>query len=253
MALLQRLPQLNQLATPITVGIALVPILAYTARSYLKWRALGRSGLPHNILGFAIQSVLQLVAKRDTIDESPFSTPAVIARYKPHGEETFLPAPLPARTGSRPTVPGFAAPQRQMTEQGSSAMKEKMSGYLDQVAAANLNALVCKPSRAEGGNGPAVYLADKARAPAFMADLKGEVVHHHLEGSSHMVLSLADAREAVGQGWAQRFSLAGVRTIPWTYVLVYAPRDEEELAVWKKLVIAALRFVTAGGPSINEV
>ncbi|KPM43771.1 hypothetical protein AK830_g2800 [Neonectria ditissima] len=254
MTLFQQFPRLGQLATPATVaGIALMPILAYTVKSYRKWHALGRGGLPHNIFGFAIQSVLQLLAKRDTIDDAPFSAPATVARYKPHGEETFLHAPLLARTGSRPTVPGFAAPQRQITEQATAAIKDKMTRYLDAVAAANPNALVCELSRLEGGNGPGIYLADKAHAPAFMSDLKGEVVHHHLEGSSHMVLSLADAREAVSKGWAQRFPLAGVRAIPWTYVLVYAPRDEGELAVWKGLVVAALRFVTAGGPSINEV
>ncbi|KAH7130979.1 phospholipase/carboxylesterase [Dactylonectria macrodidyma] len=254
MALSQQIPLLNQLATPATVaGIALVPILTYTVKYYLKWRAIPRGGLPNNILGFAIQSALQLVAKRDTIDESPFSDPVVVARYKPHGEETFLAQPLPVRSGSRPTVPGFAAPQRQMTEQATSAMKEKMSNFLHQVAAANSNATVYGPSKLEGGNGPGVFLADKVQTPAFMADLKGEVVHHHLEGSSHMVLSLTDAREAVSKGWAQRFPLGGVRAIPWTYVLIYAPRDDGELAVWKGLVVASLRFVTAGGPGINNV
>jgi hypothetical protein len=34
--------------------------------------------------------------------------------------------------------------------------------------------------------------------------------------------------------------------LPWSYVLVYAPRDDGEYEVWRTLVVAACRFVSGG-------
>jgi hypothetical protein len=34
------------------------------------------------------------------------------------------------------------------------------------------------------------------------------------------------------------------RLLPWGYVIVYAPRDDDEYAVWQRLVVAACRFVS---------
>lgn len=35
--------------------------------------------------------------------------------------------------------------------------------------------------------------------------------------------------------------------LPWSYVMVYAPRDDHEYEVWKNLVVAGCRFVSGGG------
>jgi len=62
-----------------------------------------------------------------------------------------------------------------------------------------------------------------------------------------MTLSLVDAEEAVVKGWAERHPLSGVRKmLPWSYVLVYAPRDDDEYDVWTRLAVAACRFVSGG-------
>lgn len=34
--------------------------------------------------------------------------------------------------------------------------------------------------------------------------------------------------------------------MPWSYTLLYAPRNDEEFEVWTKFVVAACRFVTGG-------
>lgn len=247
--------QFTQALTPATlVGIALVPVLAYTFKSYQKWRSMGRGGLPYNIFGFAIQGIFQLVARWDTIDESPFSNPKIIARFEPYGNDSFLgPESLPTRAGSRPTIPQFAAPQRQVTEQGSEAMIAKMKAYIEETAAANSGTLVAKPSKLEGGFGPALFLADESHAPDYLYRMKGEMVHVHLEGSSHITVSVSDAKEAVRKEWGQRFRLGGMAGIPWTYIIIYAPRNDEEYEIWKRFVAASIKFVTAGGPNVTLV
>jgi hypothetical protein len=44
---------------------------------------------------------------------------------------------------------------------------------------------------------------------------------------------------------AERHPLSGV-LMPWGYVMLYAPRDDDELEVWKRLVVAGCRFVSGG-------
>jgi hypothetical protein len=48
-------------------------------------------------------------------------------------------------------------------------------------------------------------------------------------------------------GRAERHPLSGVgRWLPWSYVMVYAPRDDEEYQIWTRLVVAGCRFVSGG-------
>ncbi|KAJ7105144.1 hypothetical protein C8R46DRAFT_1157034 [Mycena filopes] len=62
-----------------------------------------------------------------------------------------------------------------------------------------------------------------------------EIAHvHPADHSLHVVLSPADSKTAIDLGWAERHPLSGVSRIlplPNNYLLVYAPRDEEELDV----------------------
>ena len=64
-----------------------------------------------------------------------------------------------------------------------------------------------------------------------------------------MTLSLADAKEVIEKGWAQRHGLSG-RLLPWGYVMVYAPRDEEEVEVLGRIFRAGIAFVS-GGREVN--
>lgn len=261
MALANRLASLNThirerpaIALATVAGASLIPILPYAVKSYRQWLSLGPGGVPYNILGWMAQGALQLVAYWDTIDLSPFSRPSITLKYEPHGRSSFLEPgpPLPTRAGPRPTVPGFVAPQRQTTQTGAADLPARMEAHLHAVAGANPSALTMQPSKLEGGHTRALWLADEARCPAFAARLHGELVHVHGEGSSHATLSLADAEEAVRQGWGERHRLSGVAGMPWGYLLLYAPRDDVEFEVWKRLVHAGVQFVCGGGPVIEK-
>lgn len=243
-------------------------LLLYVARvgvdSYRGYLALGRGGLPYNVWGWMIQGAMQLVARHDTISTAPFRSAGERARYGPAGQTLFTAdAGLPAREGPRPTVPGYVAPQRQTTAPASSVTVVAMADYLDGLARANAHALTVRPSALEGVHADALWLADAMPVPAPMAaTTRGEICHvHRSDGSSHMTLSLADADAAVAKGWAERHRLSGaspalpLRNWPWpvSYVLVYAPRSDAELAVWKTLVMASLHFVCAGTADLKDV
>lgn len=106
---------------------------------------------------------------------------------------------LPPRKGNRPTVPPFVAPQRQTDMQGTEDMIARMEGFLHKLAAANPAVLEIRPSGLEGAWHAAVFL--KGAAPEYMGMAKGEIVHVHPEGSSHVTVSLADGEQAVAKGW----------------------------------------------------
>lgn len=248
-------PALHNNARAITafvLGFALsLPTASYALKSYRGFLALGPGGMPYNPLGWAIQGLLQLIAKWDTRSPAPFSKPANQKPYEPHGTTPFLAAsPLPQRGGDRPDVPGYVAPQRQVTQQGTDDTRARMTAFLGQLAARNPDFLVLKPSGLEGIGTPALWLDTKAAGvepPAYLKTIKGELAHVHPEASSHVTVSLVDAEELTRKGWAERHRLSGVAGtgIPLGYVMIYAPRDETEFEVWKGVVRAGLLFVGA--------
>ncbi|CAK7225997.1 hypothetical protein SCUCBS95973_006054 [Sporothrix curviconia] len=92
-----------------------------------------------------------------------------------------------------------------------------------------------------------------ADVPQWLLPTQGEHMHLHADGSAHMVLSLADAAKAVECGWAERLPLPvfddgdgndDTRMGSIQYILVHAPRCASELADWKRLVLASVRFCT---------
>lgn len=238
------------------LGIS-IPTLSYALSSYRGYLALGPGGMPYNVFGWALQGLLQLLAKWDTRDPSPFTRPKNRAPTEPHGSTTYFSTLLPQRAGDRPHVPGYVAPQRQTTQRPAeqAVTRARMTAYLESLVARNQGVLVLRPSGLEGVGTPAVWLDTSPGAgplPAWMRGLKGETAHVHHECSSHVTVSMADAEELVRKGWAERHRLSGVVMLPWSYVMVYAPRDEDEFEVWRAVVRAGLRFVCAGaGREVN--
>lgn len=237
-------------------AIGLVPALRYAAASYAGYLALGKGGMPYNVYGWLLQASLQVLGRWDLTTPAPYRDAAVIARFAPHGRESFLAAPLPERVGAAPEVPGYIAPQRQTSDAAAEEVQARMRAYLDAVVAAHPAVFAMKPSGLEGVGTPAIWLRGPAEGgaaelPSFLQKIKGETVHVHPEGSTHVTLSLADAEDVVVKGWGQRHKLSGVAGyIPWSYVLVYAPRNDEEYEVWQSLVRAGCAFV-AGGREIK--
>jgi hypothetical protein len=75
------------------------------------------------------------------------------------------------------------------------------------------------------------------------------------EGSGHAKLSLADAKEAIEKGWGGRHGLSGKkvgsRMFTPAYLMIYAPRDEEEAKIMGKILRAGVAY-TSGGLEVHK-
>ncbi|KAI2609196.1 hypothetical protein GGR54DRAFT_388268 [Hypoxylon sp. NC1633] len=254
LSLIQQNKTLATTAAAVLAIGATLPLLSRIWADYSAWYALGPNGLPLNVFGYLFQALAgSTVARLDTRVPAPYDLAQVSRspRYGTLSTRSFLPpalTPVPPRAGPRPEVPHFVGPQRQTSQRSHSAALAAQKAFMHALQGANPGLMRVAPSRLEGPLYDALWLADGApRRSETEYMLHGEFVHPHGEGSTHMVLSLVDAAAAIEAGWAERHRMSGVRgLIPWGYVLVYAPRDEAEVHIWKEFVVASARYALGG-------
>lgn len=154
-----------------------------------------------------------------------------------------MPLELPQRAGSRPrTTP--TNPHTQLDQQPADP---RIADELAERVFA-LPGVMEEPSGISVPGARALVLAPGEPAGPREAFLIGrEFAHLHPapDHSAHAMLPLEVAREAVDAGWAEPHPVARMGLIPETAVMLYAPRDDEELAVIESLIGASRRF--AGG------
>ncbi|KAL0260744.1 hypothetical protein SLS55_004434 [Diplodia seriata] len=97
--------------------------------------------------------------------------------------------------------------------------------------------------------------ARKSLPHAAMAS-SGEIGHPHPDLSIHLYVSPADARVLIEKGWGERHRMsvpAGslvTKVIPIfgriadTFLMIYGPRDDEEMAVLQMVLRNSIRFMT---------
>lgn len=233
------------LASAATLGLLLTTALLTVYLDYHNYCSLGSHGLPGNFHGYKTQLQMSKYARKDVTVPAPYNLKDIKREYGPHATVSFLKTPLQDRKGPRPKIPGFVAPQRQVSDVASSELKEKMNLHLDALVKINGKILQRELSRLEGPV-PAVQLQPSLPIPPFLQRTLGEIIHiHPPDGSTHVVLSLEDSKTVIEIGWGQRHRLSGGKMLPWNYTLIYAPRNEEEFAVWKGIVEAAAGYCCA--------
>jgi Family of unknown function (DUF5519) len=150
---------------------------------------------------------------------------------------------LPARLGDRPrTTP--TNPHTQLDQQPSD------SRWVDELASRvfALPGVVEEPSRISVPGARALVLAEaEPTGPpeAFLVDREFAHLHPDPDRSLHAMLPTEIAAEAVTAGWAEPHPVALRGLIPPTAVMLYAPRDESEMAVIEGLVRASHAFARA--------
>jgi hypothetical protein len=82
---------------------------------------------------------------------------------------------------------------------------------------------------------------------AFLIDREFAHLHPRPDHSLHAMLPLDLVDEAVASGWAEPHPVAVRGLIPRCAVMLYAPRDEEELDVIESLVRASHAFARPSG------
>jgi Family of unknown function (DUF5519) len=102
-----------------------------------------------------------------------------------------------------------------------------------------------KQSRMASPEVRALYLPDRAAGGPPDAFIDGhEFCHLHPlpEGAAHLTLPDPLRDQVVELGWAEVHPAAQAGVMPETLVMVYAPRDTEELKTVMTLVWASCRF-----------
>jgi Family of unknown function (DUF5519) len=154
-----------------------------------------------------------------------------------------VPLDLPQRVGSRPRTTS-TNPHTQLDQQPADPR------FAEELArrAFALPGVVEEPSGISVPGARALVLAtgEPAGPPeAFLIGREFAHLHPAPDHSAHAMLPPAVVREAVDAGWAELHPVARMGLIPETAVMLYAPRDDDELAVVDTLIRASRQF--AGG------
>lgn len=99
-----------------------------------------------------------------------------------------------------------------------------------------------RPSKTEGGTGSAIYVKPDVKTINPVAHkIFYEVAHvHPAENSLHVYVSPPDAKLVIQRGWGQRFPVTWIAPPSW--IMVYAPRNEDEVEIVREIVRAAVCF-----------
>ncbi|KAI1456676.1 hypothetical protein F4805DRAFT_216274 [Annulohypoxylon moriforme] len=234
-------------------------LLADLIEDYNEWYELGPNGIPLNFFGYLAQKLATPLGRSDGRESvGPYDLAKLSKLYGPIvltpflGTEGGREKDLPRRKGERPTVPPYVGPHRQTTQKADAAIRGKQEAFLHALTAANPTLFQVKPSSLEGPHFNAIWILDSVPQRDEIRHLSGEFAHPHGEGSTHLVLSLVDAATAIESGWAERHRMSGVgNLIPWGFVMIYAPRDDEELEVWKEFIVASARYALGGETEVE--
>jgi hypothetical protein len=154
--------------------------------------------------------------------------------------------PLPTRSGPRPrTTP--TNPHMQLDQQPDDIrIRDELARRLFLLAGVEE-----RPSAISVPGARALWLADSdAGGPpeAFLVGREFAHLHPGPDYSLHAMLPLGLAKEATEAGWAELHPVARLGLIPETAVMIYAPRDKDELEVVERLVRASYDFAYGSPP-----
>ncbi|KAF2182258.1 hypothetical protein K469DRAFT_587152 [Zopfia rhizophila CBS 207.26] len=214
----------------------LIPVIAflYLYRDYQSFLSLGPGGTPSTPLGYAKIKILSIVSLRNPCRPLP-----VPPHFRP--QNGYL-SSLPRREGERPVVRGIA-PQRQQTQKSPAGVYEILVEKLRELARDPENKLVERTSCFEKHSSGLFTSVPLTRT------CRGEICHAHpSDGSLHMTLHPADAKVVIENEWGERHPLAKGgwfrRFVPREFVLVYAPRSDEEVETVVRIVDAGVWWVS---------
>lgn len=149
---------------------------------------------------------------------------------------------LPERAGPPPEIT-TTTPQEQLTQNSPPALQEQLFARLGRLAGVHT-----APSAISVPGARAFTLSDHAGpAEAFLVPQAGEFAHLHPahDGSLHLALPPALAKDLVARGWGAAHPLAGL-LVTTGFVMVFGPRTEEELDVVAGIVATSHAWARDG-------
>ncbi|MEM9614703.1 MAG: luciferase family protein [Actinomycetota bacterium] len=156
---------------------------------------------------------------------------------------------LPDRAGPRPaTTP--TNPHTQLDQIAPEELQLQVADFMF-----GLSCVDEFPSQISVPGARAMWLNDACPAgppEAFMIGREFCHIHPVSDGSLHLNLPVELGQQAIERGWAENHPMARRGIIPPTVLMVYGPRDGEELEVVKALVAASHRFAHAAAEAEGE-
>jgi hypothetical protein len=156
---------------------------------------------------------------------------------------------LPPRRGERPRTTA-TNPHTQLDQQPvDAALVEELARRLFA-----LPGVVEQPSLISVPGARALTLVPGTPAgppEAFMIEREFAHLHPAPDYSLHAMLPPDLAQAAIDAGWAELHPVARMGLLPPTAVMLYAPRDEDELAVVQQLVEASHRFARSADIALD--
>ena len=224
---------------------------------YRFFLSIGPGGVPANKTGYLRICLLQLIARSKNNVLVPPKAP-VDSRFRPYFKHLEA---LPQRNSPRPRTAGLV-PHRQITQKGSNQDIFDLTTALREFVRKNPTTvqegrscfekhslgLFLTPSladytlfNAKNNNNSNYTKPHVVRNPT--CGVPPEIAHmHDSEGSLHLTLHPQDAAVVIKQGWGERHPLAG-RWLLDGFMLIYAPKGEEELAAVMEIIKAAAWWV----------
>jgi len=154
---------------------------------------------------------------------------------------------LPKRSGSRPKT----TPTNPHTQLEQNPEREVVDELATRVFA--LPGVEEGPSAISVPGARALWLREELPAgPQEAFNIGREFAHIHPmpDGSLHAALPPEVAQEALRKGWAEQHPVARMGYIPQNVVMIYAPRDAQEIEIVARLVDEAYRYASGAHPSL---
>ena len=218
--------------------LAALVLALWVAIDYRQWKALGKGGVPYNFQGWLLVTYFRM-HKRE-----PIGTAIYADQIGGPADSVHLYA-LVSRQGPRPRIGVHPVPHRQLDQLADGDARRRLDEIFDQFVAQNVHAVRYVKSFYEKRN-EAVTLLDVSQGHPLAQISQGEIAHiHPADGSMHMIFSPSDAKQVIEKGWGERHPLAGSPkfNLPDTYLLIYAPRNEQEVGVVNQLLCAAVQHL----------
>lgn len=152
---------------------------------------------------------------------------------------------FPRRPGPRPTTTTWE-PHEQLNQLGSEALWDELAGR-----SFALPGVTDVPSKISVAGARALWLDDELAtgpAEAFVIEREFAHIHPRPDSSFHLQLPLELAVFAISAGWAEVHTTCWLGDAPANSVMLFSPRNEQELEVIWDLVEESYRFAT-GQPS----
>ncbi|KAG5938574.1 hypothetical protein E4U53_007974 [Claviceps sorghi] len=229
---------------PTELLVLLAPLVVLLRNDYQNFLNLGPGGTPSSLYGYLQISWWRLWALHDPFTApSPSSVSGILPASSSRGPD------LPYRPGPRPLVAGIA-PQRQLDQHGPRHSYLALRRAMVRLAAAKPLSFGTERSCVEK-HGLALFAKH-----ALRTNCQGEIVHvHDSDHSMHLCLHPGDMDVVLRRGWGQRHPLArkGWLRMPVScdFVMIYAPRNEDELQIVYRIIEAAIWYTSEEKVSLS--